>query len=221
VRVESLTLNAQAQPRFQLVTADGAAKVSLQLSGAHYAMNAAAAAAVGLAEGMSLADITRALGEVTEVSAHRMRVTPRDDGLLVVDDAYNANPESVRAALDALAVLADSRRGASWAVLGEMRELGANSADLHAAVGRHAATLGIEHLVVVGDGAKGISSGAQAVSEWAGTVDVVSDVERASALVEAAVSGSDVVLVKASNAVALWQVAESLMRSGGQTGAAE
>jgi len=221
VRVESLTLNAQAQPRFRLVTAEGAAKVSLQLAGAHHAMNAAAAAAVGLAEGMSLADITQALGEVTEVSAHRMRVTPRGDGLLVVDDAYNANPESVRAALDALAVLADGRQGASWAVLGEMRELGANSADLHAAVGRYAATLGIEHLVVVGDGAKGISSGARAVSEWAGTVDLVSDVERATALVEAAVSGSDVVLVKASNAVALWQVAESLMRNGGQIGGAE
>jgi UDP-N-acetylmuramoyl-tripeptide--D-alanyl-D-alanine ligase len=211
VRVESLTLDSQARPRFRLVTADATTRVSLQLSGAHHALNAAAAAAVALAEGLALPEIGAALSEVTELSAHRMSVAPRGDGLLVVDDAYNANPESVRAALDALAVLAEGRTGSSWAVLGEMRELGADAADLHAAVGRHAATLGIEHLVVVGDGAKPIAAGARSINAWVGTVDLAADADIATALVKAAVSGNDVVLVKASNALALWRVAESLL----------
>src|SRR5581483_6423140 len=112
VRVEDLRLDAQARPTFRLRTPDDVEQISLRLSGGHQAMNAAAAAAIGLA-----------LGEVTAISAHRMQVGVRDDGLLVVDDAYNANPESMRAALDALAVLARDRSGKTWAVLGEMREL--------------------------------------------------------------------------------------------------
>jgi UDP-N-acetylmuramoyl-tripeptide--D-alanyl-D-alanine ligase len=211
VRVDGLSLDVQARPRFTLVTPQGSAKVSLQLSGAHHATNAAAAAAVGLAEGVSLTEIAAALGEVTELSPHRMQVTSRSDGLVVVDDAYNANPESVRAALDALAALAAGRSGSSWAVLGEMRELGADSPELHAAVGRHAASLGIDHVVVVGERAHGIAAGARSVGGWTGTVEVASDVALASTLVDAAVSRHDVVLVKASNAVGLWRLAESLL----------
>jgi UDP-N-acetylmuramoyl-tripeptide--D-alanyl-D-alanine ligase len=211
VRVESLTLDTQARPRFQLVTPQGVVKVALQLSGAHHATNAAAAAAVGLAEGMTLSEVADALADVSEVSAHRMQVTAREDGLLVVDDAYNANPESVRAALDALAVLADGRAGSSWAVLGEMRELGAGSAELHAAIGRQAAALGIDRLLIVGERAYAIASGARSVGGWLGTVHLEPDAAAATARLEAAVSASDVVLVKASNALALWRVAEALL----------
>lgn len=214
VRVESLTLDAQARPRFRLVTPQGTAKISLQLVGAHHATNAAAAAAVGLALGMSLGEVGDALVEMTAVSAHRMQVMSRADGLLVVDDAYNANPESVQAAVDALAVLADGREGSSWAVLGEMRELGADSPDLHAAVGRHAAARGVDHLVIVGESAHAIAAGASSVSEWLGTVEFASDVPAAVAILEAAVAAPDVVLVKASNAVALWLVAEALLEVG-------
>jgi UDP-N-acetylmuramoyl-tripeptide--D-alanyl-D-alanine ligase len=213
VRVESLTLDAQARPRFRLVTPQGTTKVTMQLSGAHHALNAAAAAAVGLALGMSLGEISDALYDVTAVSPHRMQVAARADGLLVVDDAYNANPESVRVALDALAVLADGRDGSTWAVLGEMRELGTEAPDLHAAVGRHAASLGVDHLVVVGESASAIAAGASSVSEWAGTVDFAADADAATKLLTASVGASDVVLVKASNAVALWRVAEALLPS--------
>jgi UDP-N-acetylmuramoyl-tripeptide--D-alanyl-D-alanine ligase len=217
VRVEALTLDPQARPSFRLVTPVGSTTVTLQLSGAHHAMNAAAAAAVGLTAGLALDDIAQALGHVTELSAHRMQVTARADGLLVVDDAYNANPESVRAALDALAVLAADRSGASWAVLGEMRELGADSPDLHAAVGRYAAESGVTRLVVVGDPAAPIAAGARSVTGWRGSVDQVADVDAAATLVSAAVSDADVVLVKASNSLTLWRVAEALLAadSGG------
>jgi UDP-N-acetylmuramoyl-tripeptide--D-alanyl-D-alanine ligase len=214
VRVESLTADALARPRFRLVTPDGAAKVKLSLSGAHHATNAAAAAAVGLAEGLSLAEIVDAIEGVSELSAHRMQVTTRDDGLLVVDDAYNANPESVRGALDSLAVLAAGRAGTSWAVLGEMRELGAESAELHAAIGRHAAELGISHVVVVGTPAAGVATGARSVRGAKVAVDVVPDTDAAIALVAASVEPDDVVLVKASNAMRMWRLAEELLAPG-------
>jgi UDP-N-acetylmuramoyl-tripeptide--D-alanyl-D-alanine ligase len=215
VRVESLTLNSQAQPRFRLVTPQGTVKISLQLAGAHYATNAAAAAAVGLAVGMTLGEISDALSDVTAVSAHRMHVSSREDGLVVIDDAYNANPESVGAAIDALAVLADGRDGATWAVLGEMRELGAESAHLHAAVGRHIADKGVDHLVIVGESANAIAAGASAVSDWTGTIEFVADVEAATAMLQTAVGAPDVVLVKASNAYRLWRVAEALLTPAG------
>jgi UDP-N-acetylmuramoyl-tripeptide--D-alanyl-D-alanine ligase len=218
VRIESLQLDAAARPRFRLVTPEGAVKVRLQLSGAHQASNAAAAAAVGLAEGMRLAEIAEALGEVTAVSAHRMQVGTRPDGLVVVDDAYNANPESVRAALAALATVAASRTGSSWAVLGEMRELGGESAALHAEVGRQAASLGIDRLVVVGEPARPIASGAHSVTGWGGSVDLAADAAVAAALLAAEVSATDVVLVKASNTLRLWEVAEGLLASDLRTG---
>ncbi|HEX3825055.1 MAG TPA: UDP-N-acetylmuramoyl-tripeptide--D-alanyl-D-alanine ligase [Mycobacteriales bacterium] len=218
VRIESLQLDGAARPRFRLATPDGAVKVRLQLSGAHQASNAAAAAAVGLAEGMRLAEIAEALGEVTAVSAHRMQVGTRPDGLLVVDDAYNANPESVRAALESLAVLAAGRTGSSWAVLGEMRELGGDSAALHAEVGRQAASLGVDRLVVVGEPARRVASGAHSVSGWRGSVDLAADAAAAAQLLAAEVLPTDVVLVKASNALRLWEVAEGLLASDQRAG---
>jgi UDP-N-acetylmuramoyl-tripeptide--D-alanyl-D-alanine ligase len=218
VRVESLTLVNAARPRFSLVTPQGSVKVRLALSGAHQATNAAAAAAVALSEGMSLAEIADALGEVTEVSPHRMRLLTRDDGLLVVDDAYNANPESMGVALDTLATMAAERSGGSWAVLGEMRELGTDSAALHAELGRRAATLGIEHLIVIGERAQPIATGARSVPEWVGTAEVVPSPEVAALLLEAAVVSTDAVLVKASNAVKLWSVADALLASERRNG---
>lgn len=211
VRIVDLTLDALARARFRLVTPAGTATIRLQLAGAHHALNAAAATAVALAEGMTMNEIADGLGDVAELSAHRMQVRTRSDGLVVVDDAYNANPESMRAALDALAALAAGRSGSSWAVLGEMRELGADSVALHEDVGRHAAELGIDHVVVVGQPAHAIATGARSVNGWVGTVDVASDVAVATALVDAAVSSADVVLAKASNTLALWRVAESLL----------
>ncbi len=212
VRVADLTLDDNARPRFRLVTPEGSTPVAMQLTGAHQALNAAAAAAVGLEVGMTLDEIGEVLSEVSSLSPHRMQVTTRADGLIVLDDSYNANPESVRVALDALATVSTGRGGSSWAVLGEMRELGADGADLHAEVGRHAAGLGIDHLVVVGDDAQAIAVGARAVSEWDGDVEIVSSAEDAAALLDESATSSDVVLVKASNALSLWRIAEALLR---------
>jgi UDP-N-acetylmuramoyl-tripeptide--D-alanyl-D-alanine ligase len=210
VRITDLVLDDQARPRFRLVTEDGEARVALQLHGAHHAGNAAAAAAAGLAAGMPLGDIVNVLADAVALSPHRMAVGPGRNGVLVVDDAYNANPESMRAALAALIELAGRRGGQSWAVLGEMRELGDDTPTLHAAVGRGAAELGVDHLVVVGDVAAAIGEGARATPGFRGRVVSVGTALEAAGVVGAEPAPDDVVLVKASNAVQLWTVAEAL-----------
>jgi UDP-N-acetylmuramoyl-tripeptide--D-alanyl-D-alanine ligase len=126
----------------------------------------------------------------------------------VIDDAYNANPESVGAALDALATLGAGRR--RWAVLGEMLELGPESDALHESVGRRVAGTGVDELVAVG-AATPIAAGATAVPEWSGRARTVPDADAASALLAAEVRSADAVLVKASNGLRLWQVADQLM----------
>jgi UDP-N-acetylmuramoyl-tripeptide--D-alanyl-D-alanine ligase len=210
VRLVDVALDEQVRPSFRLVTSAGEARVSLGLHGRHHAANAAAAAAAGIAAGIPLQQIADSLNGITAASAHRMAVASRFDGLLVVDDAYNANPESMSAALQALVGLASSRGGQSWAVLGEMRELGDDTPTLHAAVGRLAAELGVDHLVVVGDVARQIAAGARSVPGWSGVpAEVATPAEAASLAIGA--GADDVVLVKASNSIGLWSVAETLL----------
>ncbi|HEX3898592.1 MAG TPA: UDP-N-acetylmuramoyl-tripeptide--D-alanyl-D-alanine ligase [Mycobacteriales bacterium] len=210
VRIVELSLDEEARPRFRLVTPQGDAIVSMLLHGWHHASNAAAAAAVALESGMGLGEVAEVLALAVPESAHRMAVQRRVDGLLVVDDAYNANPESMQAALEALLGLAGPRGGATWAVLGEMRELGDDSPELHRATGRTAAQLGVDHLVVVGDVAAAIGEGARGVEGWAGDCTVVATRDEA-ADVAAAAGPEDVVLVKASNAARLWLAAERIV----------
>jgi UDP-N-acetylmuramoyl-tripeptide--D-alanyl-D-alanine ligase len=211
VRIEALVVDDEARPRFRLVTADGKAEVALEVRGRHQAGNAAAAAAVGLAAGMALPDVVDALEAAGPASPHRMAITRRDDGLLIIDDAYNANPESMRAALETLVGLTAPRAGKSWAVLGDMRELGENSDTLHRAIGHAIADLGVDHLVVIGDGGVQICAGATAESGWAGSCAAVDTIDEAVTAVANGAAAQDVVLVKASNAVQLWRVAEALL----------
>ncbi|MGN6473733.1 MAG: UDP-N-acetylmuramoyl-tripeptide--D-alanyl-D-alanine ligase, partial [Mycobacteriales bacterium] len=211
IRIQGLTEDDDARPRFRLVTSAGAADITLAVHGRHQASNAAAAATVGLEAGMTLADVAAALDSAGPQSPHRMDVRRRGDGLLVVDDAYNANPESMRAALEALVRLTRPRGGQSWAVLGEMRELGADSDTLHEATGRVLAAAGVDHLVVVGDGAASLGAGARSAEGWSGSCTIFGTVEEAAAAVDAAAGPDDVVLVKASNALQLWRVADILI----------
>lgn len=214
VVVKGVELDQLARPRFRLHTFAGEADVQLGLSGAHQALNAAAAAAVGLSAGLGFADVIAGLEAATVRSAHRMDVRVRDDGLLVVDDAYNANPESMRAALVAFASLAGGRR--RWAVLGEMRELGAESAALHRDLGRLVADSGIDELLAVGSA--DVVADAAGATPWTGRARVVADIPAAIDVLSAEVRSSDAVLVKASNSLRLWQVADALL--AGQTAGA-
>ena len=213
VRVVDLALDSSGCPEFDLVTADGTAHVHLRLLGEHQAGNAAAAAAVALSLGMSLDDVAAALSAATNASRWRMEQHERADGVLVVNDAYNANPDSMRAALKALAAIARGRGpdARSIAVLGEMRELGESSREEHDALGRLAVRLDISQLVVVGESARPIHLGACLEGSWGEESVFVADNDEAVAWLREHLHPGDVVLVKASRAAALERVAEALL----------
>ena len=215
VRVEGLTTDAMTRASFDLVTPEGRASVRLRGLGEHQASNAAAAAAVAVALGLPLATVARRLSEADNVSRWRMEVHERPDGVTVVNDAYNANPDSMRAALKSLAEIGRGRPGArTVAVLGEMRELGASAREEHDTVGRLAVRLDIQQLVVVGEPARPIHLGACLEGSWGGESVFVDDNDEALAWLREHLSAGDVVLLKASRAAALERVAEALLTEG-------
>src|SRR5262245_16588236 len=148
-----------------------------------------------------------------------MQVTTRGDGVTIIDDAYNANPDSMQAGLKALAVIAreggEKRR--SWAILGEMAELGDDAISEHDRIGRLAVRLDVSRLVVVGTGRSISAMHHAAVMEgsWGAGADrgavKVADRDAALALLRAEVQPGDVVLVKASNAAGFGELADALV----------
>lgn len=213
-----VTLDELARPRFTMHTQDGAAEVRLAVYGDHQVTNALCAGAVALECGATLGQVAEALSGTGPVSRHRMQVTTRADGVTVIDDAYNANPDSMRAGLQALAWIA---RGAaepgaqirrSWAVLGEMAELGEDAITEHDRVGRLAVRLDVSRLVVVGSGRSmsAMHHGAVMEGSWGGEALSVPDGDAALALLRTEIQPGDVVLVKASNSVGLGSVADAL-----------
>jgi UDP-N-acetylmuramoyl-tripeptide--D-alanyl-D-alanine ligase len=209
VRAERVALDGRGRPGFRLVTPAGAADVQLRLYGEHHVANALATAAVAVELGMTVDEVAEELSAAEARSRWRMEVRERADGVTVVNDTYNANPDSVRAALKALVAMAGGRR--TWAVLGEMRELGDSSADEHDAIGRLVVRLDVSRLVVVGEGARPMHLGASLEGSWGEESVFVADAGEAIALLERELRPGDVVLVKASRAAGLEQVAEALL----------
>jgi UDP-N-acetylmuramoyl-tripeptide--D-alanyl-D-alanine ligase len=213
VRAEDEQMDAEGRASFTLVAPEGRAPVALRLHGAHHVSNALAVAAAALSLGVPLDAVARRLSDATAASRWRMEVSTTPSGVTLVNDAYNANPESMRAALDALVAMAratdDRPARRTWAVLGEMRELGADAEAAHEQVGRDAAERGVDHVVAVGRPAYGVATGAKALG--GGTVvEVVPDVDAAVELLRAQTRAGDVVLVKASRGSALERVAAGL-----------
>lgn len=221
VWAEDIHLDELARPRFRLRANDIDVPVQLAVHGEHQVANALCAAAVALECGATGEQVAAALTQAGPVSAHRMAVTTRADGVTVINDAYNANPDSMRAGLAALSWMAnrpDGRRR-SWAVLGEMAELGDDAISEHDRVGRLAVRLDVSRLVVVGTGRsmRAMHHGAVMEGSWGGLptmqATMVDDAEAALALLRAELAPGDVVLVKASNAAGLGALAESLTRN--------
>jgi UDP-N-acetylmuramoyl-tripeptide--D-alanyl-D-alanine ligase len=204
-------LDDLGRPSFELGHAGEWRPVRLTQSGLHQVANATAAAAMAVAAGVPLATVASALSTATAASPMRMELHERGDGLLVVNDAYNANPASMTAALEALVAIGARRSRRTVAVLGEMRELGPTSYDEHVGVGRTAADLGVDLLVVVGEGAAGIAVG------FGRETIVTAGRAEALAWVRENASGADVVLVKASRGAALETIAEGLLVEGDGT----
>jgi UDP-N-acetylmuramoyl-tripeptide--D-alanyl-D-alanine ligase len=209
VRADAVDLDGSGRPVFRL-SADGVeAPVTLQSFGEHQVPNALAAATAALACGMDLPAVAAGLSSATPRSRWRMEVTERSDGLTVVNDAYNANPESVRAALKALVAIARGRR--SWAVLGQMAELGDDARDAHEQIGRLVVRLGVDRLVVVGEQAAAMHAGAVLEGSWSNESVHVADVEAAVRLLADEIRPDDVVLVKGSRVAGLERVADALL----------
>ncbi|HEX6337449.1 MAG TPA: UDP-N-acetylmuramoyl-tripeptide--D-alanyl-D-alanine ligase [Jiangellaceae bacterium] len=209
VRADEIVLDEQGRASFRLVTPSGRQHVSLSLVGEHQVSNALATAAVAETLGMGIDDIAAALSAATARSRWRMEVTERPDGVTVINDAYNANPESMRAALKALAAIGRGRR--TWAVLGEMKELGDVSEAEHDAVGRFAVRQDVSRIVAIGPGAEAVRHGAVQEESWTGEAAWVPDVDAALDLLAGQIRPGDVILVKASRAAGLERLAEALV----------
>ncbi|MEU2913194.1 UDP-N-acetylmuramoyl-tripeptide--D-alanyl-D-alanine ligase [Streptomyces massasporeus] len=215
VSAENVRLTDTGQPSFRLHTPSGASDVTMRLYGEHHVSNALAAAAVAHELGMSADEIAVALSEAGSLSRWRMEVTERPDGVTVVNDAYNANPESMKAALRALAAMGKGRR--TWAVLGKMAELGDEALAEHDAVGRLAVRLNVSKLVAVGGReAAWLQLGAYNEGSWGEESVHVSDAQAAVDLLRSELRPGDVVLVKASRSVGLESVAQALVESGAE-----
>ncbi|MEU6823263.1 UDP-N-acetylmuramoyl-tripeptide--D-alanyl-D-alanine ligase [Streptomyces atriruber] len=212
VRAENVRLTENGQPAFTLHTPSGCSDVTLRLYGEHHVSNALAAAAVAHELGMSVDEIALALSEAGTLSRWRMEVTERPDGVTIVNDAYNANPESMRAALRALVAMGKGRR--TWAVLGHMAELGDEGLAEHDAVGRLAVRLNVSKLVAVGGReASWLQLGAYNEGSWGEESVHVSDAQAAIDLLRSELRAGDVVLVKASRSVGLEKVAAALLEN--------
>ena len=205
VRAEEVRTDASGRLELTLVAPQGSAPVRTALVGRHQVSNVLAAAATALALGMSVTEVAAAAADARVLSPHRMQVS-RTGAVTVVDDSYNANPDSMRAALRALPLVAAGRR--SVAVLGEMLELGETSAAEHAQVGAECVRTGVQVVVTVGAGAEPIAEGARAAG--AESVHSTANLEEAEQLLATLITEGDVVLVKSSNGAGLMRLAERL-----------
>ncbi len=186
-----------------------AARVSFGVLGEHHIMNALAAIAAARQLGVPLDDIVTALGEVTLAEHGRMEVLGGRDDVTVINDAYNASPDSMSAALKTLAQV--KREGArTIAVLGPMSELGEFSGEEHDLIGLLAVRLGISQLVVVGAEARRLHISAINEGSWDGESAFVESQDEAFALVTSLARPGDTILVKSSNAAGLHRLADRL-----------
>lgn len=209
VRATDLVVHARGT-EFTITAPDGASgRVRFGVLGEHHVMNALAATAAALELGVPLPVVVESLESVTLAERWRMQVMGGRDGITVINDAYNASPDSMAAALKTLAqVQAPGTR--TIAVLGEMSELGEYSGEEHDRIGLLAVRLGISQLVVVGQGARRLHITAINEGSWDGESAFVETADEAFDLVTSMAQPGDTVLVKSSNAAGLRHLGDRL-----------
>jgi UDP-N-acetylmuramoyl-tripeptide--D-alanyl-D-alanine ligase len=200
----------EGRAHFELVTPAGRTAVGLRIVGLHQVANALAVAAIATELGLSLDQIAVGLSTAESAAKWRMEITELPN-LLLINDAYNASPEAMVAALQTLALFAQERGGESWAFLGKMGELGESSPSDHAAIGTLASELGIDHLVCIAAPEYANST----VSGPLTTVHICANKEEAQLLVSN-INQGDVVLVKASRSEKLEELAEFICAQFGE-----
>jgi UDP-N-acetylmuramoyl-tripeptide--D-alanyl-D-alanine ligase len=210
VWADQITTDELQRPSFVLHVAGavgGQAAVELRVSGRHQVSNSLAAAAVALSQGISLDQVAAALSRAEARSRWRMELAESASGVLVINDSYNANPDSMAAALQALSGMRRSG-GRLVAVLGDMLELGDGAAVAHREVGELAGQLGVDEVFAIGEFADQLANGARTSGVAAVSTG---DANGAVATLANRISGLDVVLVKASRGLALETVAQQLL----------
>ncbi len=228
IRAEGVNLDDEARASFTEVVRDGDDErripVTLAVHGEHQVGNALSALAVAVECGATPEQAAAALAAAAPVSAHRMAVRTRADGVTVIDDAYNANPDSMRAGIKALVTMARSggERRRTFAVLGEMAELGDDSVVQHDAIGRLAVRVDVTRIIAVGASreVRGLYQGAVMEGSWGEEACHVPDADAAVELLREELQPGDIVLVKASQSVGLWSVADAVLADRGEQTAA-
>ena len=201
--VRGSDVTASASGTAFTLEADGATlRVELRILGEHHVMNALAAITAARALGVPVERSAAAVAELPRAARWRMEVQPREDGVVVINDAYNASPDSMAAALKTLAqITAPDER--SVAVLGEMAELGEYADEEHDRIGRLVVRLNIRKLVVVGHAARHIHNAAGLEGSWDGESILVADADEAYDVLREELQRGDVVLVKSSGSAGL------------------
>ena len=213
VAAHGATVDAGGSPVFDLAVGDAPpVRVTSRLIGVHHTGNLLAAASAALAAGVPTEQVAASLSEQGPGSRWRMERTERADGVTVINDAYNANPESMRAALRTLADLGRGRR--TWAVLGAMLELGDESIAAHTAVGTLVVRLNIDRQVVVGREARALYVSAVNEGSWGSECSFVEDSDAAFELLEKELEPGDLVLFKSSNGVGLRHLGDRIAWAG-------
>ncbi|AYF99209.1 UDP-N-acetylmuramoyl-tripeptide--D-alanyl-D-alanine ligase [Protaetiibacter intestinalis] len=213
VRAEDVEATA-AGTRFTLVVDGVRRPVGLRILGEHHVMNALAAIAVVRELGIDLDRAIAAIEAVPRAERWRMELFERPDGVTVVNDAYNASPDSVAAALKTLAQIARPEGRRTVAVLGEMAELGEYAQEEHDRIGRLVVRLDIRKLVVVGDAARHIHAAAGLEGSWDGESVLVADADAAYDVLRDELRSGDIVLVKSSNSAGLRFLGDRLAATG-------
>ncbi|MFI1060461.1 UDP-N-acetylmuramoyl-tripeptide--D-alanyl-D-alanine ligase [Streptomyces spororaveus] len=201
VWTDDVILDSAGRPSFTINHGGDQARVGMGLYGRHHVMNALAAATVAVGLGAAITDVAAALSAAGNLTAGRMEVLDRRDGLRVVNDAFNANPDSMAVALSALSAMADGRR--TVAVLGEMKELGEEALAGHREVGKLAADSGVHVLVAVGaEHAAALAEAARLQNPHLHVIRVA-DRYAVPAALDGILTAEDIVLVKGSHSVGL------------------
>jgi UDP-N-acetylmuramoyl-tripeptide--D-alanyl-D-alanine ligase len=208
VRADDLRATASGTA-FTLIEGDIHRPVLLKILGEHHVMNALATLAVARELGVDLDIAITALESVPRAERWRMEVLTRSDGIVVINDAYNASPDSMAAALKTLAQIIEPGQR-SIAILGEMTALGELSNEEHDRIGRLVVRLNIQKLIVVGHGARHIHNAAGLEGSWDGESMLVATADEAYDQLRVDLRAGDVVLVKSSNSANLRSLGDRL-----------
>jgi UDP-N-acetylmuramoyl-tripeptide--D-alanyl-D-alanine ligase len=208
IRAENIELDDESRPSFDLVSPQGTVRVHVAAPGRHNVYNALAAAAVGLRLAVDLEKVAEGIA-AAPASSMRMESFTAASGVVVVNDAYNANPSSMAAAVEALADMKVT--GKRVAVLGDMAELGSLTELAHFRIGEQVARLDIDLLVTVGDRARRIADGARATGMDRDLIRPCASVDEAVEVLDDVLVSGDAVLVKASRVMGLEAVVEGIV----------